>query len=485
MALKRFAVLASHEPFQDPRIDWVARFAARQYLVEVQGIENPYRPASPTEEKNGYQICRHKRTYAGSASFIRGVLGCFAKSPMFWLLVLGVVFWTPIYLVYFLIRNLFYRNLRMLCKYVVPASLKNPLKKTESICFGWLQFFMMARQIWLIKYFLATSISLYRALRESPSRPDLVYCNDLDTLLAGVVWKSQYGAKLVYDAHEFWAHVDSESPWWEVAIYLRYERALLAHVDAAYTVNPLLAKVMEAELGHPFGSLPNCAPIESVSRLAAPSVHAAEMKALARGAVIFLYQGGFAPNRGIKELVHVWRCVNAARAVLFLRGPDNEHKTAYMNHARELGILDKSVFFLDPVTEDELIAAAEAADVGLIPYRAAIINHQFCCPNKLSQYMQAGLAILANNLDFVKSIVEKYECGLIYDINNESQFLATILRLADDREFRLACQLRARKMVALEYNWEEVSKPLFAMCAQLVELDEEPRTPLADYARVA
>ena len=110
--------------------------------------------------------------------------------------------------------------------------------------------------------------------------------------------------------------------------------------------------------------------------------------------------------------------------------------------------------------------------MGIIPYKAITINYRFACPNKLSQYMQAGLAILANNLDFVRYVIDRYQCGLTYDVNDPDNFLRVINRLVDDVPFRQACQERARKMAMTEYNWENVSQPLYDTCARLVGLEQ-------------
>jgi hypothetical protein len=53
------------------------------------------------------------------------------------------------------------------------------------------------------------------------------------------------------------------------------------------------------------------------------------------------------------------------------------------------------VLFLEAIDESELVTAAAEFDVGLVPYTPTGLNYSNCCPNKLSQYMAAGLPILA------------------------------------------------------------------------------------------
>jgi hypothetical protein len=41
--------------------------------------------------------------------------------------------------------------------------------------------------------------------------------------------------------------------------------------------------------------------------------------------------------------------------------------------------------------------------MSVIPAQASIINDRLACPNKLSQYLHAGLMVLANDLTYVRS----------------------------------------------------------------------------------
>src|SRR3546814_5848658 len=71
------------------------------------------------------------------------------------------------------------------------------------------------------------------------------------------------------------------------------------------------------------------------------------------------------------------------------------------------GMSGRSVFRLPSISESQLVSAARAADVGVIPYNPVFPNHVMACPNKLDQYMQAGIAILSNNIPYVRHIIER------------------------------------------------------------------------------
>jgi glycosyltransferase involved in cell wall biosynthesis len=75
--------------------------------------------------------------------------------------------------------------------------------------------------------------------------------------------------------------------------------------------------------------------------------------------------------------------------------------------------------------------------------------------------MQAGLAILSNDLDFVRSVIDAYGCGLVYRANDSRTIVAAVDRLVQDEAFRRHCQENARRAAVSEYHWQKQSEPLY------------------------
>jgi glycosyltransferase involved in cell wall biosynthesis len=131
-----------------------------------------------------------------------------------------------------------------------------------------------------------------------------------------------------------------------------------------------------------------------------------------RDEVLFIFIGGFIAGRGLEDLITAWSRVDK-RARLLLQGPDGSFKTEMMELARSLGLFGDRILFPQAVETTELVSAARQADVGIIPYAASSINNRYCSPNKLSQYMAAGLPIVCNHdLEFVRSIVVENGLGI-------------------------------------------------------------------------
>jgi glycosyltransferase involved in cell wall biosynthesis len=301
-------------------------------------------------------------------------------------------------------------------------------------------------------------------------KPQVVHCNDLDTLLPGVLAKKKFGCRLVYDAHEFYPVADSLCRWLDMKFFYLVERLLIHHADAVVTVNPMLAEAMrEAYSLRRVYSVPN---VETwIENRPAPSSNS-RMAALAAGRIKFLFQGRFTLARGIEEIVRTWSLVDGSKAALFLRGPDNAWRKKTMDLAAQLGLLDRSVYFLDSVTEDDLVPAAAEADVGIIPYLPLAINERLSCPNKLSQYMHAGLMIICNDLPYVKSVVAAADAGLSYTSDDLSTLAAAAAQVVGDPELLRRCQANALRFARDDFNWQVHGKTFLKLYA-----GEEPTGP--------
>jgi len=141
--------------------------------------------------------------------------------------------------------------------------------------------------------------------------------------------------------------------------------------------------------------------------------------------------------------------------------------------ARSLGLCEFRVMFPPAVPTELLIAAAEAdGDVGLVPYTPAGANYANCSPNKLSQYMSAGLPILANATNFVTEVVVSAKSGLVVDFNSETKLVEAVSKLCDD-SFRQSCGVNALDYFERSFNWAAVSAPFYAAVHCAVGNSEE------------
>jgi len=447
--MRTVLMLCAHEPTMDPRIRWEAEGAADRFEITVLGFNRTDAPLPAAERGAGYEIRRIVQRRASAAEFLfRLWQACgFAARPgslVVLLLLLPVVLLAAVVLP---LGPFLYRLMRAW----LPARLVTAMQRSPAVhLYGLLR-----------GEFAPATLLFWSYIAGLPRKPDVVHCNDLQTLLVGVLARKRFGCRCVYDAHEYFPRSNPEGGWLERTALHLLEKTLVHRAHAVVTVNYQLAEVMARAYGlAQVHSVPNAEPRAQGALQALRS----PMTGLAAGRVKFLFQGQFSPGRGIEELIAAWAKLDpAVAAALFLRGPGNCWRDDLMALAGRLGVLGRSVYFLDPVTEDALVAASAEADVGVIPYKGEIEGYRYACPNKLSQYLHAGLMVLTNDLPYVREVLEDAQAGLHYSSDNPQSLLAAVNLIAGDP----ACLQRGRRN-ALRYarekfHWQAFSGTLYAL----------------------
>jgi len=453
---RRILMICAHEPSLDPRIRWEAESAARHFDVTVLGFnrDDGSRPAAQAE--GGYRVVHLARpAVTGLAYFwwLKDALPWAATIP----LVPFVLLLAPAIIAGERLGSALRGAVRRSNEAASASRLRSLVGTVRARLAGRIEHILTV----LYVQFAPASTAFWKYLHELPEKPDIVHCNDLDTLLVGVLAKRRYGCQLVYDAHEFYPVSDPYGRWFDIGFFSLIERVLIRQADAVVTVNPPLAQEMSRVYGlDRVYSVPNAEPwLDCRSAGPAPG----EIDRLACGRVKFLFQGRFTPGRGIDELIDGWAGVDAGCAALFLRGPDNIWRQEAVERASRLELLGRSIYFLDAIDEDELVSAAAEADVGVIPYKPAILNDRLCCPNKLSQYLHAGLMVLANELPYVRSVLREAQAGAFYSSAEPQTLAEAVRRLVENPDLLAQGRRNALRFARERFNWQIQSETLLAL----------------------
>ncbi len=313
---------------------------------------------------------------------------------------------------------------------------------------------------WYLRFVLEINTGLLEACLATRNVQCLI-ATDLVTLPAAILYGAIENIPVHYDAHEYWPASDTRQFQSEQEFWLDLEKNLIKHTADRSTVSPGLKKVFEKSYGFNFRVVPNCEPLTGSSNQNICS------EVVGRKICNFLFQGSFAPHRGLEELIGIW-AETGSSAHLILRGPNNSFKTGLINLAKNTELLDSRIFFPDAVSEDQLVEAASAADVGIIPYKAHGYNYAHCCPNKLSQYMAAEIPILANKTSFVASVIHDSKSGLVVDFSNKKLLLEAIAEFCSNADARQVMGHAGKLFYEKKYNWQCVSSHLYEALNNLV-----------------
>ena len=250
--------------------------------------------------------------------------------------------------------------------------------------------------------------------------PDIMHAHDLPQLRLGSVAAKILSIPLVYDAHELYTEIGTLSKFNRYKLR-RIERRYIKSCSAITTVNPYIAAEMARryEIETPKVILNTLSferpqQDENILRLFLDLPIRNE---------IVLYQGWMSPERGLDLLIRAFSRVKDSAHLVFM-GYGNCQELL-KNQCKVLGI-ENRVHFIPPVPQDELLSWTMCADVGVIPYPAIDLNHKFCSPNKLFEFIQAQVPIVANDLPFLRDVIVGEGIGVVAPIHDSEAFAYAI-----------------------------------------------------------
>jgi glycosyltransferase involved in cell wall biosynthesis len=104
-----------------------------------------------------------------------------------------------------------------------------------------------------------------------------------------------------------------------------------------------------------------------------------------------------------------------------------------------------------------VISICSVADVGIHPIENTCLNHFYCLPNKLFQYIQAGIPVLCSDFPEMRKIVNGYKVGEVFDVEDINNISNTINIFFEDMEKLMEYKNNCIKASAtLNWNIEKI-----------------------------
>lgn len=176
------------------------------------------------------------------------------------------------------------------------------------------------------------------------------------------------------------------------------------------------------------------------------------------------YVGGISRLRGIGIAVEAMQYVKS-RARFNLGGkfidPELERSIKSLSgwdRVNDLGFLARTAV-------REVLGRSVAGLVTLLPAP----NHVDSQPNKMFEYMSAGIPVIASNFPLWREFVEGNDCGLCVDPHDPRAVAAAIDELVFDQDKARRMGENGRKAVVERYNWEVEEKKLLGFYQQIID----------------
>lgn len=288
------------------------------------------------------------------------------------------------------------------------------------------------------------SSKVHRSLleRAAASGADVLHANDWDTLPVAAAVARETGALVVYDSHEL-AVEESDTVLWRLlfpAYVRRVEGGTIGRAAAVTTVAEGIADALVEQyrlLQRPT-VIRNTPPYQEVPYLPPGEI------------VTVLYQGLLNPDKGVDRLI---RSVASWRREyrLIIRGSGSPRYQRSLRALASAPAVRDRIEFAPPVPMTDLVAAASSADVGIHPLPAVNRQTRYALPNKLFEYVMAGLALCVSGAPEMKAIVEKHGVGVTFPDSEPATIAAVVNSLNRDS---IASYKRRSLEAARRLNWE-------------------------------
>jgi GT2 family glycosyltransferase len=190
---------------------------------------------------------------------------------------------------------------------------------------------------------------------------------------------------------------------------------------------------------------------------------------------VLIWGGGISNQCNMETLIQAMREVSKGeqKIKLFFLGsghpnpsrPDKELYHQTLNLTKDLGLLDKTIFFQrDWVPYEDRAHYLLEADCGVSTQRTHIEN-RFSFGTRIRDYIWCGLPVILTESDFLSERIRENGGGIIVPERNPGVLAGAILKMYRDRPFRKRCS-EAMKKMGEAYRWSEVAKPLIEFLSQ-------------------
>lgn len=307
-------------------------------------------------------------------------------------------------------------------------------------------FWLLPKIIWT--NFLNTLAMLKTISQE---QPHFIHANDADTLLVGTLAKivKLNRPRLIYDSHEIATEIIDYRRF--RAIIFLIEKTCSYFVNGFITVNEPIRRFLTRR----YPRLKS----HSLTLINSPLLNdkiAIEPKTPTK-VIKFVFQGNLKSGR--LKLVEEIAAILAKNSfknwdLTFIVRKNDIPKTSNLHK-------NSKIVFKDLIADrKKFLHDLSKFDIGIVPAENNCLNNYYSLPNKLFDYMEAGVATLATNLPVIKKIADQTQSGYIFNPKKKETIIAAL-----DEIFRKPSQIKqkklnGRKWIEKKYNWSKQERKL-------------------------
>ena len=291
---------------------------------------------------------------------------------------------------------------------------------------------------------------------------DVYHCHELDSLLLSVLIKLAHRKKVIYDVHEHWpsalAHMAgslNRSSFLQRKPASRIVQTLVARIERTLAKQADAIIVVSESVGERFREI-------GVVTTLIPNVPVRKFNGESGSEKIphnLVYMGGnLGYVHGIdlcSDLLSSLRVLYPDVTLTFVGKIDDRAVDLpfFKEHADRVAVTG-----LLPI--DRMYQEIAQGQVGLLLFRNTHHNMYIGLPNKLFDYMQCGIPVVASAFPEIRRVIEAAGCGICVDPENVEAIAAAVRYLLDNPAEAERMGKNGKALVDARYNWDTVEQDL-------------------------
>lgn len=307
------------------------------------------------------------------------------------------------------------------------------------------------------QFYLFFNIRLFFVLLFT--KADLLFSNDLDTLLPNYLVSKLKGIPLVYDSHEIFCEVpELQASPAKKRIWERLESSIVPKLKYCITVNQSIATYFTNRYQAPFIFVRNIPDYKTIEKLKSR----ADLDLPVGKKIIILQGAGINVQRGAEELVESFNYLDDNYLLLIVGSGD------VIGQLKENVIrfhMQNKVKFVDKIPALELRHYTANSNLGVTIDKDTNMNYHFSLPNKVFDYMHAGIPVLASRLPEIELVVKGSQIGTFIDHHDPKHIAERIDSFLESDEY-LVCKSNTH-IAAAQFNWQSEKQKLAKLLSEV------------------
>ncbi|MGB1041111.1 MAG: glycosyltransferase [Flavobacteriales bacterium] len=366
------------------------------------------------------------------------------------------------------LKNIVYKSDKKVIKntsagnrHITKGIIAKPQKKTK---LSFLKFFLsVINKTFSYKGFYSDVKS---TIKNKKLEANYIHSHDLNTLPLGFALAKKYKAKLIYDSHELYAHRNRPyiTPKWFQSLQKHIERKNIKRCDAVITVSQSIVEHLELTYKIPKPHLIMNAPFKQKKEAISDDNDLKLLLKVPLDKKLLIYSGGITFNRGLDKVIESLNLIPDAFLV-FMGNGSVSYTNFLLSVATKNNVEDRFRFF-GPVHSNKVTSYVQSAYLGIAPIENVCLSYYYCAPNKIFEYIQGGLPVVASKFPDMEMVITENKIGDTFDPNSPEDIAKSINNILNDNNLYNEYQNNVKSIVD-KYKWENEEEKLIALYQEL------------------